>query len=235
MGKVQKKHEYPEHFINNDKFIGTKENVASMFNEFFTNVGPDLAKNITTPVGSSVFDYLKNRNDNCMFLSPVDEKEVHKIVESCKNKSSTDADGLSMNIAKHVITTIIKPLTHVFNTSFKTGVFPDKLKIAKIIPIFKAGNKENCTNYRTISILPQFSKILEKLFNTRLSAFVDKYKVINPSQYGFRENMSTSYALTELVNEITASLDSKMHTMGVFIDLKKAFDTVDHKLLCEKI
>ena len=75
----------------------------------------------------------------------------------------------------------------------------------------------------------------EKLFNTRLSAFVDKYKVINPSQYGFRENMSTSYAPTELVNEITTSLDSKMHTMGVFIDLKKAFDTVDHKLLCEKV
>ena len=111
MGKVQKKHEYPEHLINNDKFIGTKENIASMFNEFFTNVGPDLAKNITTPVGSSVFDYLKNRNDNSMFLSPVDEKEVHKVVENCKNKSSTDADGLSMNIVKRVITTIIKPLT----------------------------------------------------------------------------------------------------------------------------
>ena len=164
-----------------------------------SDVGPDLAKNITTPVGSSVFDYLKNRNDNCMFLSPVDEKEVHKVVESCKNKSSTDADGLSMNIVKRVITTIIKPLTHVFNASFKTGVFPDKLKIAKIIPIFKAGNKENCTNYRPISLLPQFSKILEKVFNTRLSAFVDKYKVINPSRYGFRENMSTSYALSWLM------------------------------------
>ena len=110
-----------------------------------------------------------------MFLSPVDEKEVHKVVEICKNKSSTDADGLNMNIVKRVITTIIKPLTHGFNISFKTGVFPDKLKIAKIIPIFKAGNKENCTNYRRISLLPLFSKILEKLFNTRLSAFVDKY------------------------------------------------------------
>ena len=87
----------------------------------------------------------------------------------------------------------------------KLFFFSDKQKIAKIIPIFKAGNKENCTNYRPISLLPQFSKILVKLFNTRLSAFVDKYKVINPSQYGFRENMSTSYALTELVNEITSS------------------------------
>ena len=122
-----------------------------------------------------------------MFLSPVDENEVHKVVESCKNKSSTDADGLSMNIVKRVITTIIKPLTHVFNTSFKTGVFPDKLKIAKIIPIFMDGNKENSSNYRPISLLSQFSKILDKLL--KLSAFVDKYKVINPSPYGFHENM----------------------------------------------
>ena len=90
----------PEHCINNDKFIGTKKNIINMHNEFFTNVGPDFAKNITTPVGSSVFDYLQNRNDNCMFLSPVDKKYVHKVVENCKNKGPADADGLSMNIVK---------------------------------------------------------------------------------------------------------------------------------------
>ena len=170
MGKVQKKHEYPENVINNDKFIGTKENIASMFKEFFTKVGPDLAKNITTPVGSSVFDYLKIEMTTPCFCHQLMKKKFIRLLKTAKTK---------------------------------------------------AGNKENCTNYRPISLLPQFSKILEKLFNTRLSAFVDKYKVINPNQYGFRENMSTSYALTELVNEITASLDSKMHTMGVFIDLTK--------------
>ena len=138
-----------------------------------------------------------------------------------------------MNIVKHIITSIIKPLTHIFNTSFKTGVFPDKLKIAKVIPVFKSGIKEDCSNYRPISLLPQFSKILEKLFNSRLSAFIDKNNIINPSQYGFRENMSTTYALTELINEITSSLNNKMYYIGVFIDLKKAFDTVDHELLCK--
>ena len=91
-----------------------------------------------------------------MFLSPVDENDVIRVVESCKNKSSTDAEGLSMNIVKHIITSIIKPLTHIFNTSFKTGIFPDKLKIAKVIPVFKSGIKEDCSNYRPISLLPQF-------------------------------------------------------------------------------
>ena len=169
-----------------------------------------------------------------MFLSPADENEVIRVVESCKNKSSTDAEGLSMNIVQHIITSIIKPLTHICNTSFKTGAFPDKLKIAKVIPVFKSGIKEDCSNYRPISLLPQFSKILEKLFNSRLSAFIDKNNIINPSQYGFRENMSTTYALTELINEITSSLRNKVYSIGVFIDLKKAFDTVDHELFCEK-
>ena len=101
--------------------------------------------------------------------------------------------------------------------------------------MFKSGIKEDCSNYRPISLLPQFSKILETLFNSRLSAFIDNNDIINPTQYGFRENMSTSYALTELINEITSSLKNKMYSIGVFIDLKKAFDTVDHELLCEKI
>ena len=235
MGKKRNQHTYPELFHKDDKVIERKENIANMFNRFFTSVGPDLAKQINPPAGASIFDYLKNQNDNSMFLSPVDENEVIRVVESCKNKSSTDADGLSMNIVKHIITLILKPLTHIFNTSFKTGVFPDKFKIAKVIPVFKSGIKENCSNYRPISLLPQFSKILEKLFNSRLSAFLDKNNIINPSQYGFRENMSTSYALTELINEITSSLNNKMYSIGVFIDLKKAFDTVDHKLLCEKM
>ena len=108
------------------------------------------------------------------------------------------------------------------------------MKTAKIIPIFKSGDREDCTNYKPISLLPQISKILEKLFNRRLTDFLEKYKVISPTQYGFRENMSTCFALTELVDEITASLDNKLCTMGVFIDLKKPLTlwTIDY---CVKI
>ena len=86
-----------------------------------------------------------------------------------------------------------------------------------------------------MSLLPQFLKILEKLFNNRLDTFLNKHEILSNNQYGFRENMSTSMALMELIEDITQSLDSHRHTIGVFIDLKKAFDTIDHTILLKKI
>ena len=132
MGKMQKEHTYPELFHKDDEVIKSKENIANMFNKFFTSVGPDLAKQINPPAGASVFDYLKNRNDNSKFLSPVDETEVIRVVESCKNKSSTDAEGLSMNIVKHIIiTSIIKPLTHILTHLSKLGYSQINKKLLK--------------------------------------------------------------------------------------------------------
>ena len=121
-----------------------------MFNGFFTNVGPDLAKHITAPDDSSIFDYMQNRNENYMFLTHVDESEVSRVVESCKNKLSTDSNGLSMYIVKRINATIVTPITHICNLSFKNGIFPENMKTAKIIPIFKSGDQEDCTNYRPI-------------------------------------------------------------------------------------
>ena len=109
------------------------------------------------------------------------------------------------------------------------------MKVAKVIPVFKGNDKQVFTNYRPISLLPQFSKILEKLFNVRLDNFIERHSILNNSQYGFRPNMSTSLALLELTEEITSALDKKKSTIGVFIDLKKAFDTIDHTLLLPKL
>ena len=100
------------------------------------------------------------------------------------------------------------------------------MKVAKVIPVFKGNDKQVFTNYRPISLLPQFSKILEKLFNVRLDNFIERHSILSNSQYGFRPNMSTSLALLELTEEITSALDKKKSTIGVFIDLKKAFDTI---------
>ena len=102
------------------------------------------------------------------------------------------------------------------------------MKIAKIIPIFKNGQKTEFTNYRPISILSQFSKILEKLFNLRLEQFLDANKMLSDSQYGFRPGMSTVHAAAEHVEQISSAIDGQSCCAGVFIDLKKAFDTVDH-------
>ena len=170
-----------------------------------------------------------------MLLLEVTESEILKIVKDLCNKSSTDCDDISMNVLKSVFTSVIKPFLFVCNKSFMSGVFPDRMKVAKVIPLYKSGEKNVFTNYRPVSLLPQFSKILEKLFNNRLDNFVEKYNLLNESQYGFRNNRSTSLALLELIEDITTSLDNKKSTIGVFIDLKKAFDTIDHNLLLQKL
>ena len=144
-----------------------------------------------------------------------------------QTQNSKDCDDISMYVISKVIVSIAKPLAHIFNLSFSCGIFPDHMKIAKIIPIFKNGQKTEFTNYRRISILSQFSKILEKLFNLRLEKCLDANKILSDSQYGFRPGMSTVHAAAELVEQISSAIDGQSCCAGVFIDLKKAFDTVD--------
>ena len=156
-----------------------------------------------------------------MFVEDVTTNEIIKIVNNFKNKSSCDVNGISMNILKQVFIAVVKPFKYICNLSLKKGIFPEDMKIARVIPRYKAGDKNVFTNYRPVSILPQFSKILEKVFNNRLDNFLEKNNVITDSQYGFRRNRSTSMALIELIEKITKSLDDKKITVGVFIDLKR--------------
>ena len=146
------KHDFPAKLNNSGNMTNDQTYIANTFNGFFTNVGPYLAKNITAPDDSSIFYYMQNRNENCMFLTPVDEIDVSRVVDSCKNKLSNYSNGLSMYIAKRVIATIVTPITQV-TSLLKTG----------------SSQREDRTNYRPISLLPQISKILEKLFNRRLT------------------------------------------------------------------
>ena len=125
-------------------------------------------------------------------------------------------------------------MNHICNLSFNQ-VENTKTKIPIVIPLFISGEKHLFTNYRPISLLPQFSKILKKLSTSRLKCFVNFCDILNSCQHGFREGMSTSHALIELLEDITKSLENKKYALGIFIDFKKAFDTVDHQLLCRKL
>ena len=187
------------------------------------------------PRSNNVFTrYLSDKVDDTLFLKPVTKEEIINLVKNTKSKQSKDHDDIDICLVKKILPHIVTPLEHIFNISLQKGVFPDGMKLARVIPLFKNGEMNDFSNYRPISILSQFSKILEKIFHNRMMSFIDDKQILYKSQYGFRKNMSTSLAIMELVEEITTSIDDCKSTIGVFIDLKKAFDTVDHSILVKK-
>ena len=139
-----------------------------------------------------------------------------------------------MVLLKYIISFIVTPFAYICNQSFSNGTFPNAMKTAKVVPLFKSGDRHQFTNYRPISILSQFSKILEQLYVNRLDSFIDKHNLLCEQQYGFRSGRSTSMAVMELVEAISTSVDNSEYAIGVFIDLSKAFDTIDHLLLFKK-
>ena len=217
-----------------NKYVSNNDVIADEFNKFFVNVGPNLSKKIK-PSQTAVEKYLFKSNPSSMFIDNVSSDEIKKIVNSYKNKTSLDCNDINITIVKKVIDYIVEPLTYICNQSFEQGIFPEQMKISKIIPLFKSGEKDNFTNYRPVSLLPQFSKILEKLFETRLDKFLEKNHLLTDNQYGFRNNRSTNLAVLDFVEQINKLIDKKKIVIGLFIDLKKAFDTIDHKILLKKL
>lgn len=140
-----------------------------------------------------------------------------------------------MFIIKRSITAICEPLAHIINTSFMTGVVPSQLKVAKVIPVFKKGDSSFVSNYRPISILTCFPKIFEKCVYALTIKFLDKFSILSNSQFGFRSKHSTSHALLDFTDKVSKAIDDSKHTLGIFLDLSKAFDTINHDILLHKL
>ena len=169
------------------------------------------------------------------YFLPCTPNEIEEIVKNFAPKTSADADGMRMSILKRVIHIISEPLAIIFNSSLETGVFPDKMKVARVVPVYKSGNINSFANYRPIAILSQFSKILEKIMEKRLSSFISTNNILYDYQFGFRKNHTTSHAITVFLDIITKCLDMNGKASALFIDLKKAFDTLNHDILLEKL
>ena len=188
------------------------------------------------PTGSHApTDFLTGNYCDSMFFSPTTTEEVMDIINNLKNSNSTGVDNISVKLIKACGSILSPILSHINNHSLVSGIFPDALKIAKVVPVFKNGDAKCISNYRPISVLPTISKITEKIVFNRLSKYLTDHSILHSNQFGFREKLSTSMALLELIDKLTEAADNKLTSIGVFIDLAKAFDTVNHKILLCKL
>ena len=211
-----------------------REVIADSFNNYFTNIGSNLSK--TIPLSNrDPLSYMRDINiQSSLLMAPTNESELKHIIMNLKS-NTPGYDDINGKIVKNTFHLYSKPLIHLINLSLSQGIFPEQLKVARIMPVFKSGDSKTVSNYRPISILPYFSKIFEKVICKRLATFIDKHNILYKYQFGFRQNHSTALALVTLVDSITSSLDNNQITLGICLDFSKAFDTIDHAILMKKL
>ena len=160
------------------------------------------------------------------------------IEELCQNLDSTKGPGhddIAPCIVKSVSHEISKPLSQIINTCIEAGHYPDSWKIARVSPVFKQGDPTSFSNYRPISVLSVFSEIFEKIIQKRILSYLHKQSSVLGTQYGFRQGHSTYMAIMDMVENVREAWEKDEHCLGIFIDFKKAFDTVDFSILFAKL
>ena len=218
-------------FVINKMYITDPKIIANSFNDYFINVGSSLANNINSNVDPLLY---VQRHTNNMNIPEVSEFEIKNIIQDLKN-SAAGYDELPASIFEKVSDIYINPLTYFINMSIREGIVPEELKLAKVIPIYKGEDDQLIQNYRPISVLPFFSKIFEKIIFINVIEFLNENKLFYDCQFGFRKNHGTSHAIITLTERVSKALDTGKIVVGVFLDLKKAFDTVDHNILLQKL
>ena len=219
--------------LDNGDTITNPYDIANTFNNYFASIAETTKKSIKYS-HKHFSDYLSNESSSTMFLQPTDKEEISNIISSLNSNKASGPNSIPYRILFLLKNEISKQLADLFNLSFMTGVFPSVLKTAKVVPVFKKGSKLNYSNYHPISLVSNIEKILEKLMYERLYTFLD-YNIIYDLQFGFRQQYSTSHALINITENIRKALDDGNVGCGVFVDLQKAFDTIDHQILLAEL
>lgn len=229
-----------ENRVNNEltEIKSSPKESATHINNYFANIGTQLANSMQCyNTNDGLNNYLKtlSRQPQSFTLLDTDPTEVQNIIANLRNSSAPGWDNISTKYLKYVNYEVTPIITHLTNLCFKTGTFPNSLKRSIITPVFKSGERNDVNNYRPISVLPTLSKILEKILNDRLIKYLTKFNIISQSQYGFRQGISTEDAVISLTTLLTQQLDKGNKCLAVFLDLKKAFDTVSLTILQSKL
>ena len=207
--------------------------MANEFGRFYVNMGKDLVNKMKQS-SKALGDYIPRipRTLNSLVMTPTSITEMKKIIDNLPNKSSSRHDKLSNIVLKYISDSILYPLNIIFNQSWQSGQFPDFImKLAKIIPLFKSKDEDQVI--RLVSLLMTLSEVLEKIVYKHMYSFMNINNIFLDSQYGFRTKRSCEHAILEMMGHLLQAKNSNKHSSGVFLDLSKPFDTLDHKLLLE--
>ena len=216
--------------ILNGTSIKKPKDIAEAFNDYFRSIAENLKNEM--PSNQDLSLNSRNRQINEILFEPCDTSEILTIIKSFKIKATADT---SMATLKHVAPVLCSIISDMINSSLQQGIFPTKLKCAKVVPLHKTGPKTDPSNYRPISLLPIFSKIYERAVHKRIYAHFDNTGLFYESQFGFRPGHSCEHAILCAQHTILKAIDQSKIALLLLIDFSKAFDMVDHKILIEKL
>lgn len=228
-----KKFNLPKHNINKirngNKYITSPNGIATLFNNYFVDkIQPSSSQS------GRVNKHIVSRKDS-MFMLPSMPQDIQKIINSLKNTNSVGYDGFSTKIIKEVSSDICGPLSHIINLCITEGVFPDALKKSVVKPLFKKQDKELVEFYRPISLIPIFSKIIEKYIYKELNTYLEKNKILCDEQKGFRAKKTINMAIYDFLYKIMLNIDKRNPVCAIFCDMTQAFDYVQHDTLLSKL